>query len=71
VGLEGGLSLFLAMYLMGLVGVLLAIHVLQPGWEDPASISRTPTHQQRQKAARAPAAASPPMTIQASAARAL
>jgi hypothetical protein len=38
-GFERGLSLFLAMYLLGLVGALLGIHVLQP---DRGGVHHTP-----------------------------
>lgn len=48
---EDGLSLFLAVYLSGLVGVLLAIHALQPAVGNPEGTSRLPAHQQRHKAA--------------------
>jgi hypothetical protein len=46
-GPEGGLSLFLTVYLLGLVGVLLAVHLLQPAWGSPASASRSKLYQQR------------------------
>ena len=36
----GGLSWFLVAYLTLLLSVLLAVHALQPAWEDPASASR-------------------------------
>jgi hypothetical protein len=38
-GPEGGLSLFLAMYLLGLVGVLLGTHMLQPARGSPGSVT--------------------------------
>lgn len=46
-GSEDGLSLFLTMYVLGLVGVLLAVHVLQPAWGNPGSASWPPLHQQK------------------------
>jgi hypothetical protein len=46
-GPEGGLSLFLAMYLLGLVGVLLGIHMLQPAWGGRGSASRSTLYQQK------------------------
>jgi hypothetical protein len=55
---ESGLSLFLAMYLLGLVGVLLGVHMLQPALENPENTSRLPTHQPRHKTAKQPAAGS-------------
>lgn len=57
-GPEGGLSLFLALYVTGLIGALLAIHALQPASDGPESTWQWPAHQQRQKAAKPPARAS-------------
>jgi hypothetical protein len=45
-----GLSWFLISYLLLLFSVLLALHELQPAWEGPASSSRSPIHQEQQKA---------------------
>jgi hypothetical protein len=42
------------MYLLGLVGVLLGIHMLQPAWDSAGGASRSTLHQQ--KAARQVAA---------------
>jgi len=47
--LQVGLSWFLVAYLTMLLGVLLAVHVLQPTGEAPGSASRSPVHQDRQK----------------------
>jgi hypothetical protein len=45
-----GLSRFLTVYLLALLSVLLLVHVLQPEREGPGSSSRSPIHQERQKA---------------------
>jgi hypothetical protein len=47
-----GLSWFLISYLLLLFSVLLAMHALQPEREGPGSSSRSPVHQERQKAAK-------------------
>jgi hypothetical protein len=52
--LQGGLSWFLVAYLTMLLGVLLAVHALQPAWDGPGSASRSPVHRERQKAAKQP-----------------
>ena len=46
------LSRFLIAYLMMILGVLMLVHVLQPEREGPGSSSRSPVHQERQKAAK-------------------
>ena len=48
--LQGELSWFLIAYLTMLLGVLLGVHLLQPVSEGPGSVSRSPVHQERQKA---------------------
>jgi hypothetical protein len=52
-----GLSWFLISYLLMLFSVLLAVHELQPPREGPASSSRSPVHQERQKATKQSATA--------------
>jgi len=47
---EGDLSLFLIAYLLTLLSVLLLVHLLQPEREGLGSSSRSPVHQDRQKA---------------------
>jgi hypothetical protein len=49
-GPEGGLSRFLIPYLLMLLSLLLAVHLLQPQRDGPGSSSRSPAHQERQKA---------------------
>jgi len=46
---EGELSFFLIAYLLGLLGVLLLVHLLQPEREGSGSSSKSPVHQDRQK----------------------
>jgi hypothetical protein len=48
--LQGELSWFLVAYLTMLLGVLLGVHLLQSASEGPGSASRSPVHQDRQKA---------------------
>lgn len=47
---ENELSWFLIVYLLTLLGVLLLVHVLQPERQGSGSSSRSPVHQDRQKA---------------------
>lgn len=50
--LQRDLSWFLVVYLLALLGILLAVHVLQPAWEVRGSASRSPIHQDRLKTAK-------------------
>jgi hypothetical protein len=45
--LQHELSWFLIAYLSMLLGVLRAVHVLQPAWDGPGSSSRSPPHRDR------------------------
>jgi hypothetical protein len=45
-----GLSWFLISYLLLLFSVLLALHGLQPERDGPGTSSRSPVHQEQQKA---------------------
>jgi len=47
---ESELSPFLIVYLLTLLSVLLLVHLLQPEREGSGSSSRSPVHQDRQKA---------------------
>jgi hypothetical protein len=49
-GYGTGLSRFLIAYLLGLVGALLLVHLLQPDREGSGSSSHSPVHQERSKA---------------------
>jgi hypothetical protein len=64
--LQTGLSWFLVAYLTMLLGVLLAVHVLQPALAGPGSAWRSPVHQDRRVSTKQ-AAATPAVTIQAGA----
>ena len=57
--LSGKLSWFLVVYLTMLLGILLAVHMLQPAWGGPGSASRTPPRQERPKAAKQTAVLQP------------
>jgi hypothetical protein len=46
---EGELSFFLIAYLLGLLGALLLVHLLQPERESSGSSSRSPVRQDRQE----------------------
>jgi hypothetical protein len=46
-GPESGLSIFFVMYVVGLLGVLLGIHMLQPEREDVHGASRSASYQTR------------------------
>jgi len=48
--LQRELSWFLIVYLTALLGLLLAVHELQPASDSPGSASRSPVHVERQKA---------------------
>jgi len=47
---ESELSAFLIVYLLTLLGALLLVHLLQPARETSDSSSKSPVHQERQKA---------------------